>query len=162
MSSAGPKTGKPWAGTREQHKMSINGKGCVPLALTSSFRCCIWYVGYVQLAVCRFSKLGEHAKFPQDECERWETDFQASIPHSSLKFTTHKLEEKGILKYIVGYKRSMWHGCVCQGLRTVFYKLFLHGRSATDMEHFPLCCLWGNQVVLLTFWKSASGNRVIS
>lgn len=33
-------------------------------------RCCIWYLGYVQLAVCRFSKLGEHAKFPQDECER--------------------------------------------------------------------------------------------
>lgn len=64
-------------------------------------------LGYVQLAVCGFTKLGEHAKFPPGWiCERWETDFQASSPHFPLKFTMHKLQEKGSLKYIVGSKET--------------------------------------------------------
>jgi hypothetical protein len=34
------------------------------LAPAGNLRCCIWCLGYVQLAVCGFLNLGEHVKFP--------------------------------------------------------------------------------------------------
>lgn len=68
VSSAGSKTGMP----QSEHIWKEQWDS----GIVRNLRCCILCLGYVQLAVCGFSKLGEHAKFPPGWiCERWETDF---------------------------------------------------------------------------------------
>lgn len=89
-------------------------------------------------------KIRRNAKFlPGWICERWETDFQASLPRFSLKCTTHEFQgKKERLKYIVGYKGTMWRGHVCQGCQLCSSANSSFSVTVRyDMHHFPRCYL---------------------
>lgn len=116
---------------------------------------------YLVLRLCSVSclwvfKIRRTCKVPTG-MNMWEVRnrFSGFYPTFSLNIHyTQSTRKRERLKYIVGYKRNMWHGHACQGLRIVFLcKFFLpwHNKLQTWIvfQNFVLC---SNRGLFLMSW----------